>query len=527
VLGKRLSLIDHDVRSALGDVVGGLELIDASQLDAPSRYQLERVRAAGETLDALLSQVLRATETGTEYLAYGSGDAGDVHAEDAQDVVLLDFLGNLERRWGGRAAALGLDLGIGCEGDVPATIRIGPVGLGRILSNLLDNALKYTGFGRIALTVRQRPDGTLVFAVCDKGPGFSDEALARLFTPSGRPPDAARPGTGLGLHIAKTLADQIGGEISVVNHSDQSGAITGACVALLLPAEVWRCDTAEPSHQQPLSDLTGAHVLLADDNATTRALFERMLRQLGATVSLARDGRAARNALSDTDFDLAIVDIRMPCATGLEVIVATRALNGPRRHVPIIAASAFLLRPERDTLYSAGADAILAKPVLSLSAFAQGIADALDKGKRRGAAARRDAKSLPLDGQHPAGAISAPAGAAPLASRLPDLIEIAGPDGRAELLRRLDDDVCSSVRSLRRAMTTRDIASIRADSHVLISLTGTVGATSLQSTMEQVNSASHRGDWTVLDTIIAMTQPSLDGLCHEIQQFRYRLCYPQ
>ena len=513
--GKRLSLINHDVRSALGDIVGGLALVDATQLDVSSRRQLERVRAAGETLDALLSQMLCATTTDGESPEFE--DRGDAEAEDAQDVDLPDLLGTLERRWGGHAAALGHHLDIVCADEVPPRVRVGPIALERILSNLLDNASKYTGVGRIALTVRLEPGGTLVFAVRDSGPGFSDEALARLFTPRGRPPDAARPGTGLGLHIAKCLADGIGGEISVVNRSDPSGAITGACVTLALPAEVWRCDATADRAPQPLPDLTGHHVLLAEDNATTRTLFERMLRQLGARVSHVEDGAAALEALAETDFDLAIVDIRMPRTTGLDVIAATRALSGPRRHVPILAATALVLNADRERIGTAGADAILAKPVLSLSAFAQSVSDALEGAQRRTASLRTAAARPKTCGRTPA----------PLASRLPQLIDIAGPEGSAELLRRLDDDVSTSVESLRRAVTTRDIASVRADSHVLISLTGTVGAAALQSTMEQVNSASHRGDWTFLDTILAATQPALDGLCREIQQFRYGLCYPQ
>ncbi|MEM1427996.1 MAG: ATP-binding protein [Pseudomonadota bacterium] len=513
--GKPLSLINHDIRSALGDVVGGLHLIDDIALDPASRQQLERVRAAGEALERLLTEGLRLAGTDD---ARGSDarDPADPESAPAESIVMLDLFNALERRWGGHAAALGLDFVARLNGDLPTSIRTRAIELERILSNLLDNALKYAEFGRISLAVDKREDGALVFTVCDEGPGFSDAALGRLFSFGGRPRDATQPGTGLGLHIAKELADRASGTLSVANLSDRSGKITGACVALVLPREVW---TAEPAclQRDPLPDLTGKTVLVAEDNATAQLLFSRMLRNLGATVELAGDGMTARAALSELDVDLAIVDIQMPGLSGLDVISGMRATGSPGRRVPIVAATAYVLSADRERIYAAGADAILAKPVLSLSALAHAITVALDASALRKDTER--AEDRPHDGPAADEQVREP-----LASRLAQLVEIAGPEGRDELLLRLDNDVSGSVQSLCTAITTRNISATRMQTHVLISLTGAVGAGGLQSIMEQMNSASHRSDWTFLDKSLAKAQPSLRRLGREIQRLRKGIC---
>jgi signal transduction histidine kinase len=256
-----LALLGHDIRAALSDVIGGLRLIDPERVDPATRLQLERMRAAGELLARLLE----------EGLAAMLGDAVDVPSGNVQ---LPRLLRDVQVRWAARAREKGLDFVLTEEGSLPAVITADRIGLERMLSNLLSNAVKYTDRGSVRLSVGQLPDGALRFEVRDDGPGFSDAALARLFQYAGRPLGAAKPGEGLGLHIAKELANRAGGDLSAENLPGG-----GATVALVLPPTC--CRSADPPALAPLPgvmpDLSRSRVLVAEDSLTNQIVITAIL----------------------------------------------------------------------------------------------------------------------------------------------------------------------------------------------------------------------------------------------------------
>jgi CheY-like chemotaxis protein len=508
---RRIALIGHDLRSAVGDVVGGLQLLDETGLDPDALLQLERVRAASEALGRLVDEAVAA-------LAEGTAPADPGSPEERRSLTLADFVRDLERRWAGHAAAQGLAMTAEFGPDLPDAVALPPLTLERILGNLLDNAHKYAQRGRIVLAVERAACGTLSFSVRDAGPGFSDASLARLFELSGRPPHSPQPGTGLGLHIAKDLADRLGGWLDIRNRPDG-----GAEVTLALPRSAW-CPEERALADAPASpDLRGLRVLIADDGATNRRLMAEMLTRLGATCDLAEDGIAARDALAARDYDLALVDIHMPRLTGTEVVAAVRALPGPRAEVPILAVSAFVLQLHRDQIYAAGADGILTKPVVSVAAAGEAVRETL-----RRAAARRAAP------EHAAGATAEPPGRNALppfgttpdpagrldAARLRHLLDIAGPGTRQELLDRLACDLDRAATGLDDAAARGDLASVRSQTHVLISLTGAVGAEGLQARMEAVNAAAHAGDADAIEAGVEAARLPLRALCDEIAAAR-------
>ena len=528
----RLALVSHDIRSALSDVVGGLDLVETSGLDPDSRLQLERARAAGETLARLVDDAVAA-------LTYGQAPARLARVGRAPDtVVLSDLVRDLERRWSGHAAANGLVLRIDLSPDVPlaATIAAGPIE--RLLSNLLDNALKYAERGVIVLSIGLDAEGALRFAVQDEGPGFSDTSLARLFRLGGRPPDSPQPGTGMGLHIAKSLADQMGGRIEAGNRraeadwespdghspdghspdgpSTDADTLSGACVAFVLPARRWQPDGLEPDDDTPvLPDLTGRRVLVADDSGVNQAVLARMLGRLGARVDTVDDGGAALRALRRGGYDLAILDIHMPHRSGIEVIAETRRLPGASGRVPILAATAYVLQGQREAIYAAGADGLIAKPVVSLAALGEAIAR-LGQETRTWLPARPATDASP----HPGPDETETAQETPVAPRLGHLLALAGPDEAGELIDRLAADLERSAETLADATDRGDSHGVRAATHVLISLTGAVGAGQLQRDMEAANAAAHRDDWTDIRTRIDAVAAPLAALRREVAAAR-------
>jgi CheY-like chemotaxis protein/anti-sigma regulatory factor (Ser/Thr protein kinase) len=480
-----MTLLGHDLRAAVSDIIGGLRLIDQDDIDPATRLQLERVRTASETLARLLE----------EAMANIFGDEAVVVTQ-ASNVQLARFLYDVEMRWSGRASEKGLRLEFHRDEDLPQMLKVDRVALDRILSNILSNAIKYTDSGTIRLDVKSCVQGALRISISDQGPGFSPEALARLFQYRGRPDDTGKPGQGLGMHITKNLSELIGATISVENVHER-----GARVTLELPSAV--LTNAQLGNQPELPDLSKVKVLVAEDSATNQLLIGQMLSTMGAEFEIASDGVQALNWLEREEFDLALIDIEMPRLGGIDVIRTVRANDRLYSRMPIVAITAYVLRANRDAIYAAGADAILAKPLGSIEAFGLAIGNVL-----------RRATLSPEQ-------VSAEADAKPVEFRretFDRLLEVAGPDTARELVTRLFTDLRKAERGLVAGLAECDVNAVRAETHVLIALAGAVGAERLCKLAQDLNVVAHRregGEMTALgDECLAQ----LDRLVHFVGQ---------
>lgn len=512
-----IELFSHDIRSAVSDVVGGLRLVDFSQLDPATAAQLQRVSTAGESLARLLDSALR------QIGATGNIQAGARGMSEPEPVPLLAVMRNLERRWSGHARERSMVLRLDIGTDLPTVLHLDAGALDRVLANLLSNAFKYADWGEVTLAVDMRAGNELRFQVRDNGPGFSDAALARLFERGGRPLGQTRPGSGLGLHIAKDIATRLGGQLQVSN--SKTG---GAVVSLLLPHDTWSwhpesgADMASPSAPPELPDLSGLTALVAEDNATNQLLFTQMLDHLGASWRLAPDGAEAMKLLSTQSFDFALVDIDMPKLSGTEVIARTRALTTETRLLPILAVTAFVMQEHRERIYAAGADGMLAKPVQSLAAFGQAIGTLMLR--TRGTAPRalepgKDDAAVATAPQRSPGAAAdtGPEGGTFCPERLERLIAISGEDGGRDFLRRLHADLARTREALAHEREALGHAEIRAQTHVLISLSGAVGALDLQELAGKANAAAHRSDGSAtLASLLAQISAKLARLTDSI-----------
>ena len=155
----RLSLLNHDLRAAVSDIMGGLRLIDQTNLDPATRLQLERVRTAAEGLARLLEQALAAM-----------GGADDFSDRPPRTIQLRRFLRDVEMRWSGRAREQGLNFQLALDDGAPRLLTLDRIALERVLSNILSNAIKYTDTGTVSLRVGCAAGGGLHFIVRDDGP---------------------------------------------------------------------------------------------------------------------------------------------------------------------------------------------------------------------------------------------------------------------------------------------------------------------------------------------------------------------
>ncbi len=365
-----LSLLSHDLRSALADILGGLGLIDDQLLPPAERLQLQRARAAAKSLVPLVDSCL-----GIHGVGRREGE------RPAAGTNLDQFLREIAARWQGRASEKGLGFRLERGGDLPPVIHCDREALDRILGNFLSNAIKHAGRGEIVLGVERAEGRHLRFTVADNGPGLSPEARKLLFAYRGRPADSPRPGEGLGLFIAHELARQIGGTVAVENRPEG-----GVVARLTLPLDRPRENTTEGRRAAftALPDLSGLEVLVAEDNATNQIVVTQMLETLGAVPSLAADGIEALELVRRQGFDFALLDIEMPRMSGLELIRTIRQMTGPAAKMPLIAFTAYVMPEHRERILKAGADGIIAKPLTSIAEFATAIERHL-AGRRRSA----------------------------------------------------------------------------------------------------------------------------------------------
>ncbi|MBK5932678.1 histidine kinase/DNA gyrase B/HSP90-like ATPase [Rhodovulum imhoffii] len=487
---KRASLLGHDIRTAVSDIVGGLSLMDLSDLDDPSRLQGERIRSAA-------AQLVRLTD---EVLALYTGEA--VQATRVPAYPLRTLLDSVAMRWRANALERGVRFVSRRDADLPAEIGTEQGALERILSNLLGNAIKYSEGGTVYMKTTMGSHETLCFEIRDSGPGFSSGAIARLFEYRGRCPENTKPGDGLGLHIVRDLTDRINARMHVSNHPEG-----GAQVSIILPRTTWAPGLTGPGGGNGLPDLSGWRILVAEDNATNQLMLRQMLETLGAQCEIAADGHAAQEALRRENFDLALIDIEMPRRSGIDVIADLRGRAGRNSDIPVLAVTAFVLSASREEIYTAGADGILPKPILSLEAFGEAIGLVLKK---------RD----PQQDLYP----NLPSPAAYCALSLDRLLALS-PDGGHELLRHLQDDFSDTENDLRKGFAARDCGALRARSHVLISLAGAIGAKRMQARAEALNQAAHENDWENISAILPGLTDDIEGLVTRLSKETARRFY--
>jgi CheY-like chemotaxis protein len=285
----------------------------------------------------------------------------------------------------GRAAAKGLQSSVDIAAKLPASVVGDPVRLRAALENLIDNAVKFTETGGVALAVKpiRGPKGKVgvAFAVSDSGIGLTLGEIKRLFRPFSQAnvTIASRfGGAGLGLSSVKQLARAMGGDIVVTQR--RNGGATFTLTVTLTRAKASKAagsDTETDVSSEPGRTL---RVLSVEDNPFGRVVLNAVLTELGHQAEFIGRGEAAAERIAQGGFDAVLMDMVLPGINGIEAIRRIRGLNPPLGGIAIIGVSG---RGDDETASrEAGADAFLVKPVSP-----RALATALLEATRRAATA--------------------------------------------------------------------------------------------------------------------------------------------
>lgn len=482
-----LAFTSHEVRTPLHGVMGTLSLLLDTPLDAEQRAYVETAQRCGATL----------LQTVNELLDLSRIEAGklDIHPApfSLEDVVkdVLDLLAPA-------AAEKGIELSASLDHLLPAQLVGDPMRIRQVLLNLTDNAVKFTHRGSVELRLAALPEGRVGFAVTDTGIGIPAKLRTRLFSRFTQLSGSVEQiGSGLGLSICQRLVALMGGQIAVDSTQGRGSTFFFDLPLPPVPASGAPPSRLAPRRELPLPlPLAHGRILLAEDGKANQLVAAAILRKAGYTVELARDGAEAAAAAESSDFDLILMDLRMPLMDGFAATRAIRQIGGPRSRVPIIAMTASVMPGDAERCMAAGMDGHLPKPLDKLELLRAVERVLLSRPRRK-----------PPTVAEPATQVQAP-----LLDR-ETLEELRAAVGPGRLPRLLGVFSAETKDRVRRMHGLTDPLRIEEEAHSLKASAATFGAIALRDAARDLEDACRAADqpaWRhILDTLPGLAERSI------------------
>ena len=358
-----LQRMSHDIRTPINGIRGMIEIANYYK-DDPDK-QTECRKKIWDASGLLLELV-------NEVLDMGKLESGEIMLEEREFDLkeLLDSVGMVVDK---QARERGITI-ITDGYPVEHCCLLGsPLHLRRLLMNIISNAVKYNRVGgEIRLGCCEKPSADpetaqIEFTCADTGIGMSEEFQKHVFEPFAQERNTARSeygGTGLGMPIAKSLAEKMGGTLSFVSRQG-----VGTTFTLSLPFRICHAPEKQnkPKRLLQTSSIAGLHVLVAEDNRMNMEIAEFVLNVEEASIIKAVNGEEAVRIFADSrpgEIDAILMDVMMPVMDGLEATRRIRAMKRPdARTIPIIAMTANAFAEDRQLAFAAGMDMHIAKPL--------------------------------------------------------------------------------------------------------------------------------------------------------------------
>jgi PAS domain S-box-containing protein len=355
--GDFLANMSHEIRTPMNAILGMAHLALKTELKPKQRDYLNKIQLSANSLLGVINDILD----------FSKIEAGKLSMESIS-FNLDDVLENLATPMTVKAQEKeGIEILFSTDANVPRSLVGDPLRLSQILTNLLNNAVKFTDHGEIVVSAELFEMGTyraaIKFSVSDTGIGMTKEQISHLFTPfTQADPSITRKygGTGLGLTISQRIVEMMGGRIWVESDPGVGSTFFFIAVFGLGQEESRLCHLPPP-------DLRGIKALVVDDNPTSREIFQKMLESFTFKVTLAASGEEGLNEIKKSSlerpYDIVVMDWKMPGIDGLEAARRIRQDSGLTKVPVIVLVSAYGRAEIMWRAEAAGLDAFLIKPI--------------------------------------------------------------------------------------------------------------------------------------------------------------------
>lgn len=347
-----LAAMSHEIRTPLNAIMGFTDLMTHPQTTEEKRADFsKRIQRNGQVLVNLIDDILDLSKI----------EAGKLKVERIE-MNLRETMTDVATVMRHLAEEKGISFNLEAHEPLPDTIVSDPTRFKQILTNIIGNAIKFTSQGSVCASVHAGVR-ELRISVQDTGIGIAPANAARLFQPfTQADPSMTRKfgGTGLGLLLSRRLAQALGGDVRLVESRLGAGSTFEICVDMGAAKFQTRYVEAYRPKDSEIIRLDGTKILVAEDMPDNQLLVEILLTMAGAQVDIAEDGREAVDKAMNCEYDVILMDIRMPRMDGFEAAAELRS-RGYRG--PIIALTAHAMREEVARSRAAGCNEHLAKPV--------------------------------------------------------------------------------------------------------------------------------------------------------------------
>jgi len=346
-----LAAMSHEIRTPMNAIIGISDMMSDTELTEKQQGYLTKIQNSSAVMLDLINDILD----------FSKIEAGKLELinEYFDFSGLLDSLRSvfdllMEQK----------SLGFNCDfsDDLPSVLLGDAKRIRQILTNILNNAYKYTPSGWVDFTVSRGEGDTVVFKIKDTGIGIKEEELPKLFGEFVQL-DVVKnkniAGTGLGLAITKRLSEMMDGKIEV-----ESAYGKGSAFIITLPV-VTGAETDLPNRKKELRRFTApdAQLLIVDDVDINLEIAVYMLEPYKVKSDLAINGKEAVQKVQEKQYDLVLMDHMMPIMDGIEATRCIRDLNSPVANVPIVALTANAISGNEKMFQEAGFNGFISKPI--------------------------------------------------------------------------------------------------------------------------------------------------------------------
>jgi two-component system, sensor histidine kinase len=350
-----LANMSHELRTPMNAIIGFTDLLNNSPLNEEQQQYVQAIKTSGLSMKSIINDIL----------GYSKLESGMIVLEK-MPLSIRKILGSIHVLLYEKALKKNIDFKYQVDEKIPETLIGDPMKLTQILTNLIDNALKFTEEGSVEINVLPNSETedlvTLEFQIKDTGIGIPLDKQAIIFerfTQAGE--DTARRfgGTGLGLSIVKSLIDLQHGAIWVQSEVDK-----GSVFMFTLTFQKQKTQNPSPKDAPkqsfPKEKENKLQILYVEDNPMNQKLMLHFSRNFGFVTEIAINGHAAIKKIKAKQYDLILMDIQMPEMDGYETTHIIR--NELKSNIPIIAVTAYTLNGEKEKCLHVGMNDFISKP---------------------------------------------------------------------------------------------------------------------------------------------------------------------